>query len=138
MFLEPSTGPLIEPLSGRRWEPAEISRQIRARAAAYRSRGLRRGDRVFLGFGNRLEFFADLLAVWQFGGCAVPLDARLTRFEIETLTRAAKPRAYLGLGDTDPLLAAGLRELGTEIIDSSSAAREGDAESEGAPDLFLD
>ena len=34
---------------------------------------------------RRLEFFADLLALWNAGACAIPLDARLTPFEIETL-----------------------------------------------------
>lgn len=49
------------------------------------------GDRVFLPFGNSLEFFAELLAIWKLGACAVPIDARLTAFEIKTLVAAAQP-----------------------------------------------
>jgi acyl-CoA synthetase (AMP-forming)/AMP-acid ligase II len=138
VFLAPSPGPLIEPLAGRRWQPEEIERQVRRRAASYRSRGLRRGDRVLLGFGNRLEFFADLLAIWQFGGCAVPLDARLTRFEIETLARTARPKAYIALGDVDSGLAATLRDLGAEVIDSAEAGRPGQTENGGASTLALE
>jgi acyl-CoA synthetase (AMP-forming)/AMP-acid ligase II len=55
-------------------------------------RGLAPGDRIFLPFGNRLEFFAELLAIWRLGGCAIPIDNRLTAFEVENLTRAATPR----------------------------------------------
>jgi acyl-CoA synthetase (AMP-forming)/AMP-acid ligase II len=29
---------------------------------------------VFLHYGNRPEFFADLLAIWRLGACAVPID----------------------------------------------------------------
>ncbi|MEK9145784.1 MAG: histidine kinase dimerization/phospho-acceptor domain-containing protein, partial [Elusimicrobiota bacterium] len=35
----------------------------------------------------KLEFFAELLAVWRLGGCAVPVDGRLTRVELERLDR---------------------------------------------------
>ena len=108
------------------------------RAAAYGSQGIGRGDRVFLGFGNRLEFFADLLAIWHLGGCAVPLDARLTRFEIETLAKTARPKAYIGLGGVDSALAAGLGDLGARVLDSEEAGRRGQAESEGASTLSLE
>ena len=138
MFLAPSPGPLIEPLTGRRWEPEEVERQIRSRVAAYRARGLGRGDRVFLGFGSRLEFFADLLAIWHLAGCAVPLDARLTPFEIETLARTAKPRAYIALGDVDSALAPMLRDLGAQVIDSAEAGGPIQTESRDAPTFALE
>ncbi len=138
MFLAPSPGPLIEPLTGRRWEPAEVQRQVRVRAAAYGSLGLGRGDRVFLGFGNRLEFFADLLAIWHLGVCAVPLDARLTRFEIETLARTARPKAYVALGAVDSALSAGLGDLGARVIDSEEAGRGAHSESQTASTLALE
>jgi len=138
VFLAPSPGPLTEPLGGRRWEPAEIERQVRRRIAAYRSFGLGRGDRVLLGFGNRLEFFADLCAIWRLGGCAVPLDARLTRFEIETLARTAKPKAYLAWGDVDSALASMLEDLGARVVDSKEAGRSGHPESDGSSALALE
>jgi len=51
---------------------------------------MRPQDQVFLLYGNRIEFFADLIAVWTLGGCAIPVDARLTPFEVGTLARAAE------------------------------------------------
>lgn len=123
MFVAPRPGPLAEPLTGRRWDPTEVELQVARRIAAYQARGLGRGDRVFLGFGNCLEFFADLLAVWRLGACAVPLDARLTRFEIETLARAAKPKAYVAMEHVDSALMSALRGLGTEVFDSAEAGK---------------
>ena len=92
MLLELSVGNLIEPVSGRRWDRAEISRQVARRIARFQEQGLAPEDRVFLPFGNRLEFFAELLAIWRLGGCAIPVDNRLTAFEVENLARAANPR----------------------------------------------
>ena len=92
MLLELQVGNLIEPFSGRRWDRAEITVQIARRIARFQAQRVSAGDRVFLPFGNRLEFFAELLAVWQLGGCAIPVDARLTAFEVENLSRVARPR----------------------------------------------
>jgi acyl-CoA synthetase (AMP-forming)/AMP-acid ligase II len=92
MLLELQVGNLIEPFSGRRWSRAEIGVEIARRVARFQAEGLSPGERVFLPFGNRLEFFAELLAIWQLGGCAIPVDARLTAFEIENLARVARPQ----------------------------------------------
>ena len=62
-----TVGQLTEPLTGRRWDAPAVTREVSARSARYRRRGLRPGDRVLLHFGNRLEFFAELLAVWRLG-----------------------------------------------------------------------
>ena len=69
----------------------EVSRRLEY----FRQHQLDRADRVFIGYGNRLEFFADILAVWHLGGTAVPIDARFSPFEIETLIGAATPRLFL-------------------------------------------
>ena len=69
-----------------------MTRAVAARSARWTRRGLRPGDRVFLHSGNRLEFFAELLALWRLGACAVPLDPRLTRVELERLVEATSPR----------------------------------------------
>jgi acyl-CoA synthetase (AMP-forming)/AMP-acid ligase II len=127
MHLELQVGNLIEPFSGRRWDPAEIRRQVARRIARLQERGLTPRDRVFLPFGNRLEFFAELLAIWQLGGCAVPVDARLTAFEVENLTRVAKPRLAV-VDDATPanitgaLEAAGVGVLETTKIDKNEGA----------------
>jgi acyl-CoA synthetase (AMP-forming)/AMP-acid ligase II len=95
MVLDLLPGALVEPESGRRWERDEVLRQVAARACRYQRLGLTAGDRVFFLFGNRLEFFTELLAVWQLGGCVIPLDSRLTAFEVENLIAAASPRFAL-------------------------------------------
>lgn len=92
MLIELNVGNLVEPFGGRRWEKAEIHRQVALRVGRLQSLGLRPEDRVFLPFGNRLEFFAELLAIWKLGACAIPIDARLTAFEVENLSRAASPK----------------------------------------------
>ena len=91
MLMELRVGCLVEPFSGRRWSPAEIQREVALRVGRLRDLGVTAGDRVFLPFGNRLEFFAELLAIWRLGACAVPIDARLTAFEVDNLVRAATP-----------------------------------------------
>jgi acyl-CoA synthetase (AMP-forming)/AMP-acid ligase II len=88
-------GRLIDPLEGRAWEPEELLAWCRRRMALFAGLGLRRHDRVFLHYGNRPEFFGDLLAIWSLGACAVPIDARLTTFEVATLARSARPRLSL-------------------------------------------
>jgi acyl-CoA synthetase (AMP-forming)/AMP-acid ligase II len=117
MLLTLEVGALHEPLTGRHWDPPEIQRQVAARIGFYHARGVARGDRIFLLFGNRLEFFADLLAIWRLGGCPVPVDARLTRFEIETLAKAARPR-FLVLRDAAN---DAVGDLGVPALDSSEA-----------------
>ena len=118
MFLAPRVGPICEPLTGLRWEPETTQAQVDRRVEGYRARGVGRGDRVLIGFGNRLEFFADLLALWRLGACAVPLDNRLTAFEIETLALASKARIYVVCGGVDSTLAGRLAALGIGVADS--------------------
>ena len=120
MLLGPATGPIAEPFTGRRWEPDEVRHQVLRRAAGLRALGVHPGNRVLIGYGNRLEFFADLLALWTVGACAIPLDARLTAFEIETLSRAARARAFIGIGDIDADLARKLEALGTAVLRSET------------------
>lgn len=101
MFLDLDTGTLTEPISGRHWDGAEIRHQVGLRIATYQSRGLQSGDRVLIHFGNRLEFFAELLAVWRLGGCVIPVDSRLTPFELGKLLTAATPR-FSVIDDSTP------------------------------------
>jgi acyl-CoA synthetase (AMP-forming)/AMP-acid ligase II len=122
MLLDLRVGALREPLSGRYLDPAGCHRQIIARAVFLQRAGLRRHDRVFLHYGNNIEFFVDLYATWLLGGCPVPLDPRLTAFEIETLAVAARPR--FSVWDTDPSegIVTRLRALEVEILRSTDIA----------------
>jgi len=136
MFIELSPGPLSEPLSGRRWSPAEIRTHVQQRVSRYRRLGLSPGDRVLVLFGNRLEFFADLLALWRLGCCAVPLDSRLTDYEICVLARAAGARVALTSGEPPAALCSALGALGVALADTA-ASDAGDAEP-AAPGPALD
>jgi oxalate---CoA ligase len=117
MYLDLQPGNLIEPLTGRRWTPADTHMRVEARIGAYAAAGLSRGDRVFIHFGNCPEFFAELLAVWTLGACAIPIDARFTPFEIETLASWSKPKFSAWLDVPDAALQATLGNLGVHVMD---------------------
>ncbi len=117
MFVGLKIGNLIEPLSGRRWTEEQARQQIRRRAERYSRLGVSRGDRVFLHHGNCLEFFADLGALWTIGACVVPIDARLTSFEVAALAGAAKPRMSLHLG-IDAEVVKTLEAEGVQVAES--------------------
>ena len=96
--------------------------------ARFAAAGLQPGERVVIGFGNRLEFFADLLAIWQLGGCAIPMDARLTAFEVDNLVRVAEPRLFLFYSELGPELAARLAKRDTRVLDSAAIETPCDSE----------
>lgn len=112
-------GTLVEPLSGRRCERQELETRLDAAAADLHRRGLAPSDRVFVHFGNSIEFFVDVLAVWRLGGCVVPVDPRLSSFEIATLAEAARPRLSLWQEPPDSRTASALEGLGvTALVES--------------------
>lgn len=119
MFLGSHLGNLTEPLTGRSCNRDEVFRRVIARIGYYGEQGVSQGDRVFVLYGNNLEFFIDLLAVWHLGASLVPIDARLTPFEIENLARAVKPRLMLMDRAADPVLVAGLAASAVEIINTT-------------------
>ncbi len=138
MFLAPGVGPICDPLTGLRWDPDTTQSQVDRRVAGYRARGVGKGDRVLLGFGNRLEFFADLLALWGIGACAVPLDARLNAFEIEILALAAKARIFVGCGEEDSALTDRLTTHGIEVVDTVEVGAASDPRIPAPPSFGLD
>lgn len=102
MRFDERAGALTDPETGTTWAPPILAARVREREAQYARIGFAPGDRVFLLHGNTLDFFVDLFAVWELGGCAVPIDRRLTSFEIEVLAGAARPR-FLVEGSGPPL-----------------------------------
>ena len=124
MFFDLSVGNLAEPVSGRSWARQEIPSQVARRVARLQRHGLSRGERVFLPFGNSLEFFAELLAIWKLGACAVPIDARLTAFEIKTLVAAALPKLAVVDHLTDAVVTQALAEAGVPVVDTTETGRE--------------
>ncbi len=130
MFLDRTVGSLNDPLNGQSWGPSEVLGLVLRRMERYAELGLARSDRVFFHHGNTLEFFVDLLAIWELGACAVPVDGRLTPFEVEVLARAAKPRFSVWKGEPDRSLATSLAAVGVRLL--SSVGREG-APGEASP-----
>lgn len=118
MILDLRVGDLCEPLTGRTWPGPTIPGRCDHRVAYYRDRGVRTGDRVFLHFGNSLEFFVDVLALWRLGACVVPIDPRLTPFEVETLARAAEPRVSLWPGSPDAAVTASFGALDVRVLET--------------------
>ncbi|MEJ5378381.1 MAG: class I adenylate-forming enzyme family protein [bacterium] len=127
MFLDLNVGDLVEPLSGRRWDKKETAGQVSRRAARFRKMGLLPGDRVFILFGNKPEFFAELLAVWRMGACPIPVDSRLTPFEAENLAKAASPKiAVVDENSTSSQTAQALSRLGVMVVHTLENSPEED------------
>jgi len=124
MIEDLTLGPLSEPLRGTHWNPPTVRERVRRRVAFYARHGLAVGDRVLLHHGNTPEFFVDLVAIWSLGGCVVPIDARLTPFEITTLARAAAPRFSVCLDAPEAVLTAALTDSDTQVLDSRAADDE--------------
>ncbi len=125
MLLDLEIGSLVEVETGRRWCPEEVRRQVAARACSLQAKGLGRGDRVLLHFGNRLEFFAELLAIWSSGGCAIPVDGRLTVYEVQTLAKAALAKFSIIDDCTDPATVADIGDV--TVVDTLVHAANDDA-----------
>ena len=119
MLLGRRVGALTEPLTGRHWDFDAIRAHCGRRLALYQTKGLQSGDRVFVHFGNTCEFFVELLAIWQLGGCVAPIDPRLTPFEVETLARFARPRFSVWAGHPDEHVMTGMRSLGVATLAAS-------------------
>jgi acyl-CoA synthetase (AMP-forming)/AMP-acid ligase II len=122
MLVTHSLGRLVEPLSGRAWEPAEIVDRCRSRSAYFAGAGIARHDRLFLHHGNTLEFFIDLLAAWRLGACAVPVDGRLTPSEIATLAQAARPKLSVWKDAPPEATVRAVSGLGVHVVDTENGA----------------
>ena len=124
MFADLTCGALSELESGRSWSSQEIAMRLAASAARLRVHGLQRGDRVFILYGNNLEFFVDLLAAWNVGASVVPLDNRLTPFEVENLARSVTPKIALIDATVPMALGDALAALGVKLLSSSDLAAD--------------
>jgi len=124
VFLGYDLGGLTDLSSGRRWSPDDSAREVLRRIARWRTVGLRRGDAVLLHCGNCPEFFAELLAIWHCGGVAIPVDGRLTPFEIGNLARAAAARFSVVDSGTDR---AAIAAAGTSVVTTDDAPAQGDS-----------
>lgn len=130
----PELGTLTDAASGHTWTRAEVAAQVAQRMARLRRLGVVRGDRVFLPFGNCKEFFAELLAVWKLGACAVPMDARLSAFELGNLVATAQPRLAVIDSNTAAATVAALQLAGLAVVDTLELDAPGDDIDDRHPD----
>ena len=114
MLLDLGLGTLTEVPSGRHWSRGEIREQLTLRLHSYLALGLAPGDRILVHFGNQIEFFVEVLAIWHLGGCVIPVDARLTSFETENLARVAEAR--FSVINDDPQSAVLAESAGTTVV----------------------
>jgi acyl-CoA synthetase (AMP-forming)/AMP-acid ligase II len=110
------------------WESQEVSRRVSASLKGLTAAGVERGDRVFLHHGNTAQFFVDLLAAWKAGAAAVPIDRRLTVFEVANLAHAARPKLALWSGPPDPEHASSLESLNARSVDTAQFGETGPAD----------
>jgi acyl-CoA synthetase (AMP-forming)/AMP-acid ligase II len=71
MLLDWQLGSQREPLTERSLSGTAAIESAAQRAAQLAACGIARGDRLFLWYGNRCEFFVDLLAIWRLVSCRV-------------------------------------------------------------------
>jgi acyl-CoA synthetase (AMP-forming)/AMP-acid ligase II len=116
VFLDINVGHLTELLTGRTLNRREIAFRVAERVEQYQDEGLARGDRVLVCYGNNLEFFIDLLAVWHLGASFVPIDGRLSAFEVENLARAVRPRFILVDSKADNSITTAITAAGAKVI----------------------
>ena len=120
MFVDLQLGNLHEPISGRSWDKKTIYDKFWHRVNSLKSGGLSASDRILIHYGNNLEFFVDLLAIWNLGGSAIPIDSRLTAFEVENLARLTQPRFSLWGELIDESVGVALNGIGVKIIQADS------------------
>jgi acyl-CoA synthetase (AMP-forming)/AMP-acid ligase II len=126
LFIDSALGTLLEPLTGRRWDAAAAWQRTRQRAGALQRAGVKRGDRVFLHYGNTPEFFADVLATWCLGACATPVDPRFTAYEIERLAQAVAPACSIWDGSIPEAIASALKAHRVTVLDTEALADSSD------------
>lgn len=124
MFADLKCGALSELESGRSWSSQEIAARVASRTAQLRTCGLQRGDRLFILYGNNREFFVDLLAAWNTGASVVPVDNRLTPFELQNIARTVTPRLALTDNTVPPLLGDTLTSLGVKLFSADELASD--------------
>lgn len=122
MFIDAHLGTLHEPLSGRRWDAATAWQRARQRAGVLQRAGVKRGERVFIHYGNKPEFFVDLLAIWCLGACATPVDPRFTAYEVARLAQAVAPVCSIWDEIIPAAISSALKEHGVELLDAATLA----------------
>jgi oxalate---CoA ligase len=127
VFIDRGTGRLIDAQTGATHDCAAIQNAVSAGTQLFHRSGLTSGDRVLINYGNRPEFFLDLLAIWRCGACAIPLDARAPAAEIANIVAVTRPRLSLWHDAPSAPVATVLADAGVRVAtthDRRTAASE--------------
>jgi oxalate---CoA ligase len=109
-----SLGSLFDLVTDRRWDTNQLNNEIVSREQQFDALGITFGDRILLCHGGSLEFFADLLAVWRVGACAICIDPRLPLVQIENISNFSEVKLVLVGSNTNSSLS-----LSVPILDLS-------------------
>lgn len=100
MFKAVRLGSIIEVDAGSRWTGETLAREVARRVHTLEQYGVGPGTRVLILHGGTRSFFADLLATWELGACAVCADPGLSPPERQVVLDFVEPAAILR-GDGD-------------------------------------
>jgi len=88
-------GTIVDLIRDQRWSGDELAREANTRAGFLQRFVTSDSNRFVIAHGNSLQFFADLLAVWQAGACAVCVNPQLTAAELANVTSFVEACAVL-------------------------------------------
>ena len=126
-------GDIIDYSAGFRWTGVQLKREIAARTASLVDRNVTANDNVIIIHGNSAHFFADLIAIWNVGACAVCLDSDVGSTEFETVLRVCAARHVITAGGMPSKLAE-VDTRGIDVIDTYQlSARVGTSISTNIP-----
>ncbi|RKT55874.1 AMP-binding protein [Saccharothrix australiensis] len=122
-----------------RWSFAELSRRSNQVANWLRDNGVRRGDRVVLMLGNRVELWEVLLAAMKLGAVVIPATTLLGPAElVDRVERGAARHVVAGAADTGKFadVPGGYTRIavGPPVPGWLDYARSRDADADFAPD----
>ena len=123
---------------GRMLEYGQLAVNVRKRAAFYRSKGLRNGDRVLVFVPMSIDLYEILLALFHIGCIAVFLDAWADRKRMDSALRTADCRGVIGIPKSFLLLLRSreLRRVSVKFFAVSSGMRE-DVQAAGTEETAL-
>jgi acyl-CoA synthetase (AMP-forming)/AMP-acid ligase II len=105
-----------------RWSYRQFVYRIARLAGGLCGRNLQRGDRVMLCMENCAEFLETIFACWTAGLCAVPVNARLHRREVEHIANDSGARLLVATPALADALAPLAQSAGTlsDIVSTGS------------------
>jgi fatty-acyl-CoA synthase len=121
--LTPEKGAVIDEATNNTWTFQELNSRANSLASWFRTRGVKRGDRIALLSPNHISYFDILFACGKIGAIFVPLNWRLSIHEIKDI-----------LADCTPVLIGihpRFKDMSTQLTDTISTFITEDTQYEG-------